>query len=73
MLYIAVSTAIGLGTTILNNVHDVRNWHERTFMGDFFVRAHGPRPGHGLSAQIPESLGDEIRAIPGVTNVDSFR
>ncbi len=42
LLYIAVSTAISLGTTILNCVEDIRTWQAKTFKGDFIVRAMMP-------------------------------
>ena len=39
ILYFAVSTAISLGTTILNNVDDIHDWVATALKGDFFVRA----------------------------------
>ena len=71
VLYIAISSGIGLGTTIFNNVQDVRDWHARTIVGDFFLRNlsdSGPRQ----AVVMPESLGNELRAIEGVDNVDSL-
>jgi len=71
VLYIAVSSGIGLGTTIINNVADVRKWHAQTFVGDFFLRAMFSDQTTGNIAHMPESLLDEIQAIPGVTGVDT--
>ena len=73
VLYIAIGTGIGLGTTIVNNVQDVREWYRRTMIGDFFLRAAFPDPSAGLTAEMPLSLQDEIKQIPGVKNVDSVR
>jgi len=73
VLYMAVSTAIAMGTTIMNNVREVRNWHARTMSGDFFVRALQVDPASGTAIVMPEELGAQIRAIDGVTNVDTIR
>ena len=42
VLYIAIGAGVGLGTTMINHVQDVRNWHHRTMQGDLFVRANSP-------------------------------
>ena len=73
MLYLAVATGIGLGTTILNNVRNVRRWHQQTMVGDFFLTTLSANPLADLSAAIPLALGDEVRAVPGVTNVAAVR
>ncbi len=73
VLYIAVAMGIGLGTTIINNVQDVRNWYRRTMVGDFFVRAAFPDPATGLAVEMDASLGKEIRGIPGVIQMDTIR
>ncbi len=73
VLYIAVSTAIGLGTAIINNVNDVTTWYHRTMVGDFFVSAPFADPSTGLMVEIPESFEDEIRRIPGVESVGGIR
>ena len=44
VLYMAMLTGIGLGTTIINNVNDVKRWYRQTLAGDFFVRANGKIP-----------------------------
>lgn len=73
VLFIAVSTGIGLGTTIINNVEDVRTWYRRTMVGDFFLRAMFANPATGQTVPMPESLGLQIARIPGITNVDTIR
>ena len=72
LLYIAVSTAISLGTTILNCVEDIRTWQAKTFKGDFIIRSMTPDLATGKMPPMPESLGGELRAINGVANVDSI-
>jgi len=62
-----------LGTAILNNVDDVRSWQEKTFVGDFFIRAFQPDLAAGKTAIMPESLKDEFLKIDGVSGVDAIR
>jgi putative ABC transport system permease protein len=73
ILYVAVSTAISLGTNILDNVQDIHTWMDNTLKGDFFVRLMSQDLASGQAAKMPESLAGEIRAIDGVANVDSIR
>ena len=73
VLYIAVGTGVGLGTTILNNVQDVREWYSKTIVGDFFVRAMFPDQATGVALPMPDSFGDELRHIEGVTGVETAR
>jgi putative ABC transport system permease protein len=73
VLYIAVATGVGLGTTILNNVQDVRNWYRKTVVGDFFVRAMFPDPATGAALPLPDSYADDLRKIEGVTGLDAVR
>ncbi|MBU4271336.1 MAG: ABC transporter permease [Planctomycetes bacterium] len=73
LLYIAVSTAISLGTTILNCVEDIRSWQAKTMKGDFFIRALAPDLATGTAPPMPEELGNKLREIEGVTNIDSIR
>jgi putative ABC transport system permease protein len=72
VLYIAISTAISLGTTIINNINDLQNWFRVTMNGDLFVRSQGGSMAAGKSPPLPNALGDEIRALDGVANVDTF-
>ena len=73
VLDLALGTGIGLGTTLTNNIDDVRAWLKSTHTGDFFVRVMMEDPAEGRAAEMPEALGAEIRAIPGVSAVGSLR
>jgi len=73
VLYIAASTGIGLANSIFDNVRDVRQWYEKALAADFFLRAMMPDPGSGMSADMPEEIGEEIRTIPGITSIDTTR
>ncbi len=72
VLYVAVSTVISVGTTILNNVDDIHNWQSKTFQGDYFIRAFTANLGSGESPAMSESLRKDFRAVEGVADVDSL-
>ncbi len=73
VLFVAVSTGLGLANSVIDNVADVRHWYQTAIVGDFFVRAAMPDMEIGLSAAVPESVGADIQKIDGVTRVDSIR
>jgi putative ABC transport system permease protein len=73
VLFVAVSTGLGLANSVVDNVNDVRHWYRTAIVGDFFVRAAMPDMETGLSASMPDSVGKKIQAIPGVTRMDSVR
>ncbi len=70
VLFIAASTGVGLANTILDNVNTIQNWYRKTVVGDFFVSVSELGTTSGDVGSLAEELGDEIRAIPGVTAVD---
>lgn len=73
VLYVSLSAGIGLGTAILNNVQDVVTWQERTFIGEFFIRANRPDLASGKSVPMPDSVEAELRNVAGVESVDGVR
>ena len=73
ILYVAVSMAVSLGITLVNNINDVRTWFDKTMNADFFVRATSMEMASGSTVQMPESMGEDIRRIDGVKNVDTYR
>ncbi len=73
VLYVCLSAGLGLGTAILNNVQDVRNWQTRTFVGEFFVRALQQNLATADSAVMPESLKASFADIEGVASVEAMR
>jgi putative ABC transport system permease protein len=73
VLFIAVSTGLGLAGSVLDNVQDVRNWYRTAIVGDFFVRAAMPDMETGLSASVPEETGQRLREIDGVNRIGSVR
>ena len=73
ILYVAVSTAVSLGTNILDTVNDIHTWTNKTLKGDFIVRAMNQDTSSGMSAKMPEAYVNDLRKIDGVANVDSLR
>ncbi|MGD9722657.1 MAG: FtsX-like permease family protein [Pirellulales bacterium] len=73
VLFVASSTGIGLGTSIVDNVANVEQWYRHMVVGDFFVRAMMPEMATGATADMPEGLGQEIAAVKGVTDVEAVR
>lgn len=73
VLFVAAAIGIGLASSILDNVRDVRKWYQQALAGDFFVRAMMPDPGSAMSADMPEAVDEEIRRIPGITSLDTTR
>ncbi|BBO34885.1 ABC transporter permease [Lacipirellula parvula] len=73
VVFIAASAAIGLASTVLDNVQDVKDWYNKTLIADFFIRATMPDMATGLAADLPDGLGDEILEVDGVEGIDSIR
>lgn len=73
VLFVAIAVGISMGGSILNNVQDVGDWYERTLVGDYFVRGVMPDTGVNQAAAMPESVGEEVAGLPGVTRVDPLR
>lgn len=73
VLFVAAATGMGMASTILDHIEDLRQWSRTVIAGDFFIRAAMPDMSTGLSAAIPEELGDQIRRIPGVRGVGTAR
>ncbi len=73
VLFIASATTIGLAGNILDNVHNVRQWYERTFAGDFFVRASMPDLATGASADMPDQVGKDLAAMGGIEQLNTVR
>jgi len=73
VVFIAASAATGLASTVLDNIQDIRDWYQKTFVADFFIRATMPDLATGIAADLPDGLGDEIRAVDGVRGFDAIR
>ncbi len=73
VLFVAVATGLGLANSVVDNVADVRQWYRKAMAGDFFIRATMPDMKTGLSATVPEAVGQEIQQVAGVTGIESIR
>ena len=73
VVFIAISTGIGLATAVMDNVQDVKNWYHKTIVADFFVRAMAPEMATGLAADLPDQVDAEIRRVPGIVSIEAVR
>lgn len=73
VLFVAVSTGLGLANSVLDNVNDVRKWYRETIIGDFFVRAAMPDMETGTTATIPQDVGTDLLQVPGINEIASIR
>ncbi|MCS7304580.1 MAG: FtsX-like permease family protein [Thermoguttaceae bacterium] len=73
VLFVATATGLGMSSTILDHIEDLRQWSRTVIAGDFFIRAAMPDMSTGLSAAIPEELGERFWRIPGVRGVGTAR
>jgi len=69
VLFIACGAGVGVANAILDNVQDIREWYERTLVGDFFIRALMPDMTSGAAPDIPEAMGAEIARVPGIAEL----
>jgi putative ABC transport system permease protein len=73
VVFIAISTGMGLATSVMDNVQDVKNWYRKAIVADFFVRAMSPEMATGLAADLPDQLDPEIRNVPGIVSIEAVR
>ncbi len=73
VVFIAVSTGIGLANSVLDNVNDVRQWYRKAIVADFFLRAMAPDMATGLAADLPDGIAEKLREIPGITSYEAIR
>ncbi len=73
VLFIAISSGIGLGITIMDNVRNVDVWCRQALVGDFFVSAAMPDMSTGRSPDVPDDLEERIGSMPGVAKVTPLR
>jgi putative ABC transport system permease protein len=73
VVFIAISTGIGLANSVMDTVENVRSWYKKAVVADFIVRAEAPSMATGAAANVPDSLGPELKKVSGVTNVDGLR
>jgi putative ABC transport system permease protein len=72
VLFIAVASGMALSNTVFSIAQNVRTWHQRTMTADFFVRTMMPDLTGQDPASMPDSLHDEIAALPEVQTVEAI-
>jgi putative ABC transport system permease protein len=73
VLFVAASTGVAIASAVLDNMKNVKDWYRRAIVGDFFIRAMMPDMATGLSADLPEALGEDLRSVPGIRSLDALR
>jgi putative ABC transport system permease protein len=73
VIFIAISTGMGLASSVIDNVNNVKDWYRKTIVADFFVRAMAPDMASGLAADLPDTIGPKLQKIPGIENLDALR
>jgi putative ABC transport system permease protein len=73
ILFIALSTGLGMASAILDNIRNFRVWSAQVLVGDFFVRATMPSMTTGEAADLPSDSLKQFYQIPGVKVVDTAR
>ncbi len=72
VLVVALSSGLGLGTAIVNNVNDVRSWYRRSLSGDVFLINPAALDESTADAR-DRDLGDQVAEHPGVRRVVEVR
>jgi putative ABC transport system permease protein len=72
VLFVVTCAGMSVGTSILEVVHDVDSWFERTIVGDFLLRTSLPRIDVSQSAAMPNDVDDAIERVPGIKSIDRF-
>src|SRR5262249_17821968 len=73
VVFIAISTGIGLANSVMDTVENVRSWYRKAVVADFVIRAEAPSMATGSATNVPDSLQPEIKKVTGVKNVDGLR
>lgn len=73
VLFVAISSSVGMTGNILDNVANVHEWYSRTIVGDFFVRANTPNFTIGGNPSMPDGIVDQLRKVDGINSLDSIR
>ncbi len=54
-------------------VDDVCSWYKKAIVADFYVRAEAPSMATGQAADLPDSVGSDIRKVSGINTIDALR
>jgi putative ABC transport system permease protein len=73
VLFIAISTGVGLASSVIDNVNDVKSWYRRTMVADYFVRAMSPDMATGQAADMPDEVGSDIGKVDHINAIETAR
>ncbi len=73
VLFMAVAAGLGTSNAVLSITQDIYDWNDQTLVADFLLRTMMPDTTLRNAVTMPESLEGELKALPGVTQVDSAR
>ena len=73
VLFMAAATGLGMSFAILNAVQNIRDWYQKAIRADFFVRSMLPDFATGLSPELADELGADLRAVSGIASLDTAR
>ena len=73
VLFVAISTGIGLASSVIDNVSDVKNWYRRTMVADYFIRAMSPDMATGQAADMPDEVGVALHNLDHITGIETVR
>ncbi|MGC4003868.1 MAG: hypothetical protein QM811_12375 [Pirellulales bacterium] len=71
VLTVAMTSGIGSGNTVVNQIQDVKDWYKRTFAGDYFVTVNAIGDTDDKRNKAVDVIEAGIRATPGVTHVET--
>ena len=71
VLFIAGSTGVGMSSSLLDNIENVRTWRQVAIVGDFFVRAMMPNGATSLSADLPDEVGEDLLKVEGIKALET--
>jgi putative ABC transport system permease protein len=72
VVFFAISTGIGLASSIMDTVENVRTWYRKAIVADFVVRAGSPSMATGAASNIPDNVPPEIKKISGIKSIDAI-
>jgi putative ABC transport system permease protein len=73
VVFMAISTGVGLANSVMDTVENVRNWYRKAIVADFYVRAESPSMATGTATDVPDTVRPEIKRISGITSIDAVR
>jgi putative ABC transport system permease protein len=73
VLFMAAATGLGMSFAILNAVQNIRDWYHKAIRADFFIRSLLPDFATGLSPELADELGTQLRTVKGIASLDTAR